>query len=77
MTLTTRIGSSAIVAGLLLATLTAAPQRIDLSTEQVGKPPAAFANIGPSYLWISQDNNQRGNMTACGASGLSGAGGCS
>ena len=43
----------------------------------LGKPPAAFANIGPSYLWISQDNNQRGNMTACGASGLSGAGGCS
>jgi hypothetical protein len=43
----------------------------------LGKPPAAFANIGPSYLWISQDNNERGNMTACGASGLSGAGGCS
>ena len=40
-------------------------------------PPAAFANIGPSYLWISTDNTERGNMTACGASGMSGAGGCS
>jgi hypothetical protein len=43
----------------------------------LGQPPAAFANIGPSYLWISADNAERGNMTACGASGLSGAGGCS
>ena len=43
----------------------------------LGKPPAAFANIGPSYLWISANDTQRGNMTACGASGLSGAGGCS
>ena len=32
---------------------------------------------GPSYLWISDDNNDRGNMTSCGASGMSGAGGCS
>ncbi|MET4694776.1 hypothetical protein [Endozoicomonas lisbonensis] len=31
---------------------------------------------GPSYLWISDDNRERGNMTACGASGMSGAGGC-
>jgi hypothetical protein len=43
----------------------------------LGQPPAAFANIGPSYLWISADNVERGNMTACGASGMSGAGGCS
>jgi hypothetical protein len=43
----------------------------------LAKPPAAFANIGPSYLWISHNNTERGNMTACGASGLSGAGGCS
>ena len=54
MTLTTRIGSSAIVAGLLLATLTAAPQRIDLSTEQVGKPPAAFEPMVGTWL-IAQD----------------------
>lgn len=31
---------------------------------------------GPSYLWVSADNTQRGNMTSCGASGMSGAGGC-
>ncbi|HEX5181999.1 MAG TPA: hypothetical protein VFW19_02485 [Allosphingosinicella sp.] len=43
----------------------------------LGLPPATFAGTGPSYLWISDDNEQRGNMTACGASGLSGAGGCS
>jgi len=43
----------------------------------LGQPPAAFANIGPSYLWISVDNAKRNNMTACGASGMSGAGGCS
>lgn len=42
-----------------------------------GKPPAAFAGTGPTYLWISDDNNERGNMTACGSSGMSGAGGCS
>ena len=45
--------------------------------EKLGSPPALFANMGPSYLWISDDNKERGNMTACGASGLSGAGGCS
>jgi hypothetical protein len=43
----------------------------------LGPAPAVFANIGPSYLWISDDNKERGNMTACGASGMSGAGGCS
>ncbi|NQZ64508.1 ferritin-like domain-containing protein [Crocosphaera sp.] len=32
---------------------------------------------GPSYLWISADNKERSNMTSCGASGMSGAGGCS
>lgn len=45
--------------------------------ETPGGAPAAFAATGPTYLWISQDNNARGNMTACGSSGLSGAGGCS
>jgi hypothetical protein len=42
-----------------------------------GAAPAAFAATGPTYLWISQDNEERGNMTACGSSGMSGAGGCS
>jgi hypothetical protein len=45
--------------------------------ETLGSPPAAFAGTGPTYLWISDDNKDRGNMTACGSSGLSGAGGCS
>lgn len=43
----------------------------------LGGAPAAFAATGPTYLWISADNNERGNMTACGSSGMSGAGGCS
>jgi hypothetical protein len=43
----------------------------------LGAPPAAFAGTGPTYLWITDDNNARGNMTACGSSGMSGAGGCS
>lgn len=43
----------------------------------LGDAPAAFAATGPTYLWISDDNNERGNMTACGSSGMSGAGGCS
>ena len=43
----------------------------------LGQPPAAFVNTGPTYLWVSDDNKERYNMTACGASGLSGAGGCS
>jgi hypothetical protein len=42
-----------------------------------GSAPAAFATTGPTYLWISQDNEARGNMTACGSSAMSGAGGCS
>ena len=45
--------------------------------KELGLPPTKFATFGPSYLWISYDNKERGNMTACGASGLSGAGGCS
>jgi len=45
--------------------------------ETLGLPPAPFAQTGPTYLWISDDNGARDNMTACGASGLSGAGGCS
>lgn len=43
----------------------------------LGPPPEAFAGTGPSYLWISADNADRDNMTACGSSGMSGAGGCS
>ncbi len=45
--------------------------------ETLGQPPAAFTATGPTYLWISDDNKARGNMTACGSSGMSGAGGCS
>jgi hypothetical protein len=45
--------------------------------ETLGSPPGPFAATGPTYLWISDDNTARGNMTACGASGMSGAGGCS
>ena len=42
-----------------------------------GPAPKPFAETGPTYLWISADNGERGNMTACGSSGMSGAGGCS
>lgn len=42
-----------------------------------GTPPAVFAETGPTYLWLTNVNSARGNMTACGSSGLSGAGGCS
>lgn len=48
---------------------------LDLPQEP-GPPPAPFGDDGPSYQWISNDNQDRGNMTACGQSGLSGAGGC-
>ncbi len=44
--------------------------------EKLGDPPSIFDGKGPSYLWISDDNTKRGDMTSCGASGLSGAGGC-
>ena len=44
--------------------------------ETLGTPDPVFGNSGPSYLWVSEDNADRGNMTACGATGLSGAGGC-
>ena len=42
----------------------------------LGPVPALFADTGPTYLWISDENTDRGAMTSCGASGLSGAGGC-
>jgi len=45
--------------------------------DQLGPAPDPFAETGPPYLWVSNDNNNRGAMTSCGASGLSGAGGCS
>lgn len=45
--------------------------------ERLGPVPDPFADTGPTYLWISDDNEERGNMTSCGASGMSGAGGCS
>lgn len=52
------------------------PSRYD-PPNRLGPVPAPFADTGPPYLWISDDNEDRDNMTACGASGLSGAGGCS
>ncbi|MDB5692473.1 MAG: hypothetical protein JWO81_1536 [Alphaproteobacteria bacterium] len=45
--------------------------------ESLGAPPAPFAATGPTYLWITNGNQLRSNMTACGSSGMSGAGGCS
>jgi len=45
--------------------------------ETLGAPPPVFAETGPTYLWITNVNSARGNMTACGSSGMSGAGGCS
>jgi hypothetical protein len=45
--------------------------------ETLGGAPPAFAATGPTYLWITDDNIARNNMTACGSSGMSGAGGCS
>ncbi len=42
-----------------------------------GSVPSLFEGKGPAYLWVSDDNEQRGHMAACGSSGLSGAGGCS
>lgn len=44
--------------------------------EELSAAPAPFSDTGPPYLWVSKNNEQRGNMTACGASGMSGAGGC-
>jgi hypothetical protein len=45
--------------------------------EKLGPVPGPFEGTGPTYLWISEDNIARNNMTACGGSGMSGAGGCS
>ena len=52
----TRIGSVAIAAGVMAAAAAAAaaPQRIDLSKEQVGKPPAAFEPMVGTWV-IAQD----------------------
>ncbi len=44
--------------------------------KKLGPVPAPFAATGPTYLWVSEVNHTRSNMTACGQSGLSGAGGC-
>ncbi len=44
--------------------------------DTLGPVPAPFEGTGPSYLWISDDNDNRSAMTSCGSSGLSGAGGC-
>ena len=44
--------------------------------ETPGPAPAPFTKTGPLYQWISNDNKNRLNMTACGQSGMSGAGDC-
>ena len=44
--------------------------------ETPGRPPADFASTGPTYLWISGGGGSSGDISSCGASGLSGAGGC-
>ena len=54
MGITTRIGSSTFIAALFWTTLVAAPQRVDLSKEQVGKPPATFEPMVGTWL-IAQD----------------------
>lgn len=51
-------------------------KKIPEAPQKLGPVPAPFADVGPPYLWISDDNEERTHMTACGASGLSGAGGC-
>lgn len=52
-------------------------EQVPNAPEALGPVPPPFKDtVGPPYLWISNDNTERGNMTACGASGLSGAGGC-
>ena len=51
-------------------------ENIPGAPQELGPVPALFKDTGPPYLWISNDNEVRSNMTACGASGLSGAGGC-
>ncbi len=51
-------------------------EKAPYAPDEPGPAPEPFAATGPPYLWASHDNNERGNMTACGASGLSGAGGC-
>ncbi|WP_298463934.1 hypothetical protein [uncultured Erythrobacter sp.] len=45
--------------------------------KELGDAPAEFEGKGPAYQWVSNNNMNRGNMTACGSSGTSGAGGCS
>lgn len=44
--------------------------------ETLGHPPGDFATTGPTYLWISSGGGPTGDVSSCGASGLSGAGGC-
>jgi hypothetical protein len=44
--------------------------------ETLGSAPAPFTETGPSYLWITDVNTDRGVFQACGSSGMSGAGGC-
>ena len=54
MKLSAPIWSGPLLAALLFASVAASPQRIDLSKEQVGKPPATFEPIVGTWL-IAQD----------------------
>ena len=58
MKFSTHVRSTTLVAGLMLITLAASPQRIDLSKEQVGKPPATFAPMVGTWL-IAQDGGDK------------------
>jgi hypothetical protein len=45
--------------------------------QTLGRPPADFATTGPTYMWITGGGTgSSGDVSSCGASGLSGAGGC-
>lgn len=62
----------------LLAQQAAGTLHVDcVLPEHPGAAPKEFGDNGPSYLWVSDNNIDRNNMTACGSSGTSGAGGCS
>ena len=43
--------------------------------ETLGRPPADFATTGPTFMWITNGPGST-EVSSCGASGLSGAGGC-
>ena len=58
MKIATQVGSTTLVAGLMLISLAASPLRVDLSNEQVGKPPATFEPMVGTWL-IAQDGTEK------------------